>query len=473
MSRRRTDDMKRIDASRRHFLRTAAATSIVGPGAGFALNLATMAAAQAQPAPGYRALVCVFLNGGNDQGNMVLATDPGSWAEYRKARITAPSPIALPEVGMAGGVLPIVPNTAQPGRAFAVHPSMAGLVSQFDAGRVAVIPNVGTLVEPITKAEWDARNRRTPPQLFSHNDQASIWQAMRPEGARIGWGGRMGDLLASMNTYTNFTAISAAGNAVFLSGETVLQYQASSAGAVSIGGLTGSLFGSTSATNPLRSIVTGDRGNLFENEHAKVVKRAIDAQVALTTNMVPTASLPTPPANNSLANQLLTVARIIGARTALGIQRQVFYVSLGGFDTHDNQTGNHAVLMQRLSEAIVYFNALMADPDVNAVNETTLFTASEFGRTLTSNGDGTDHGWGAHHFVAGGAVRGKEMYGAFPTIGVNTVDDVGQGRLLPKLSVDQYAGTLAKWFGLSDTQIATIFPNIVNFASRDLGFMNP
>jgi uncharacterized protein (DUF1501 family) len=473
MSRRRTDDMKRIDASRRHFLRTAAATSIVGPGAGFALNLATMAAAQAQPAPGYRALVCVFLNGGNDQGNMVLATDPGSWAEYRKARITAPSPIALPEVGMAGGVLPIVPNTAQPGRAFAVHPSMAGLVSQFDAGRVAVIPNVGTLVEPITKAEWDARNRRSPPQLVSHNDQASIWQAMRPEGARIGWGGRMGDLLASMNTYTNFTAISAAGNAVFLSGETVLQYQASSAGAVSIGGLTGSLFGSTSATNPLRSIVTGDRGNLFENEHAKVVKRAIDAQVALTTNMVPTASLPAPPANNSLANQLLTVARIIGARTALGIQRQVFYVSLGGFDTHDNQTANHAVLMQRLSEAIVYFNALMADPDVNAVNETTLFTASEFGRTLTSNGDGTDHGWGAHHFVAGGAVRGKEMYGAFPTIGVNTVDDVGQGRLLPKVSVDQYAGTLAKWFGLSDTQIATIFPNIVNFASRDLGFMNP
>jgi uncharacterized protein (DUF1501 family) len=404
---------------------------------------------------------------------MVLATDPGSWAEYRKARVTAPSPIALPDVGTAGGVLPIVPNTPQAGRSFAVHPSMAGLVSQFDAGRVAVVPNVGTLVEPITKAEWTARTKRTPAQLYSHNDQSSIWQTMRPEGARLGWGGRMGDLLASMNTYTNFTAISAAGNAVFLSGETVLQYQASSAGAVSIGGLTGGLFGSTSATNPLRSIVTGDRGNLFENEHAKVVKRAIDAQVALTTNMVPTASLPAPPANNSLANQLLTVARIIGARTALGIQRQVFYVSLGGFDTHDNQTGNHAVLMQRLSEAIVYFNALMADPDVNAVNETTLFTASEFGRTLTSNGDGTDHGWGAHHFVAGGAVRGKEMYGAFPTIGVNTVDDVGQGRLLPKLSVDQYAGTLAKWFGLSDTQIATIFPNIVNFASRDLGFMNP
>jgi len=148
-------------------------------------------------------------------------------------------------------------------------------------------------------------------------------------------------------------------------------------------------------------------------------------------------------------------------------------VSLGGFDTHDNQTSAHATLMQRVSEAIVYFNTLMANPAINAANDVTLFTASEFGRTLTSNGDGTDHGWGAHHFVSGGAVRGKDLYGAFPTIGVNTVDDVGSGRLLPKHSVDQYAGTLAKWFGLSDGQIATIFPNIVNFPQRDLGFMNP
>jgi uncharacterized protein (DUF1501 family) len=466
--------MTRIDASRRQFLRAAAATSIVGPGAGFALNLATMAAAQAQPAPGYRALICVFLNGGNDQSNMVLATDPGSWAEYRKARSSGTSPIALAEVGAGNGVLPIVPNTLQMGRTFAVHPVMTGLVSQFNAGRVAVVPNVGTLVEPMTRADWNARTKRTPPQLFSHNDQSSIWQAMRPEGARVGWGGRMGDLLASMNSNTNFTAISAAGTVVFLSGETVLQYQANSNGATTIGGLTGSLFGSTSATNPMRAIVSGDRGNLFENAHTKVVKRAIDAQVALTTNMVPTANLPAPPENNGLANQLRTVARIIGARSALGMQRQVFFVNIGGFDTHDDQNHQHYWRMRHLSEAIDYFNALMADPDINAVNETTLFTASEFGRTLISNGNGTDHGWGAHHLVAGGAVRGKDFHGAFPSLDLNSDNYVDQGgRLLPQRSVDQYAGTLAKWFGLTASQIATVFPNIVNFASRDLGFMTP
>ncbi|MEI7444009.1 MAG: DUF1501 domain-containing protein [Burkholderiales bacterium] len=464
--------MTRIDASRRQFLRTAAATSIVGAGAPFALNLATMSAAHAQTG-GYRALVCLFLGGGNDHANMVLATDTASWTEYRKARNVAPQPITLPDLGTSGGVLPIVPNTTQPGRTFAVHPSMSGLVGQFDAGRVAVVANVGTLVEPMSKAEWTARSRRRPAQLFSHNDQTSIWQANAPEGARLGWGGRMGDLIAAQNGYASFTAVSASGNAVFLSGQTVIQYQASSNGAVQIGNLSGSLFGSTSATNPLRAVVTNDRANLFEKEHARVVKRAIDAQAALASNMTPAASLPTPPGNNPVANQLLTVARMIGARSALGMQRQVFYVSLGGFDTHDNQTSAHATLMQRVSEAIVYFNTLMANPAINAANDVTLFTASEFGRTLTSNGDGTDHGWGAHHFVSGGAVRGKDLYGAFPTIGVNTVDDVGSGRLLPKLSVDQYAGTLAKWFGLSDPQIATIFPNIVNFAQRDLGFMNP
>jgi uncharacterized protein (DUF1501 family) len=177
-----------------------------------------------------------------------------------------------------------------------------------------------------------------------------------------------------------------------------------------------------------------------------------------------------PPANNNLASQLQSVARIIAARTTLGMQRQVFYVSMGGFDTHDNQTGNHATLMQRLSDAIAYFDRVMTA--LGAANDVTLFTASEFGRTLTSNGDGTDHGWGAHHIVAGGAVAGKNIYGQFPLVGVDNEDNVGQGRLLPKISVDQYAGTLARWFGLTDQQVQTIFPNIVNFPTRNLGFMN-
>jgi uncharacterized protein (DUF1501 family) len=469
--------MKRIDASRRNFLRHAALTSVLGSGAPFALNLATMSAAHAQSTSDYRALVCIFLNGGNDHANMVLPTDAGSWAAYAAARSTPPQPILLPELGTAGGVLPIVPSTAQAGRAFALHPSMQPLQALFEAGRAAVVSNVGPLIEPITKAQWRARSGRTPPQLFSHNDQTSIWQSYRPEGSRVGWGGRMGDLLASTNQYTNFTAISASGNAVFLAGETTLQYQAGNGGAVQIGGLTGGLFGSTTATNPLRAVITDDRANLFEKEHARIVKRSIDAQVALSTSMLPTTGLPAVPTfngqNNNLARQLQTVARLIGGRTALGMRRQVFYVSLGGFDTHDNQTGNHATLMGMLAQAMAYFDQLMALPAINAVNDVTLFTASEFGRTLTSNGDGTDHGWGAHHLVSGGAVRGRDIYGVFPSIGLDNDDSVGSGRLIPKISVDQYAGTLARWFGLSDSQITTIFPNIVNFGSaRNLGFMN-
>ena len=469
--------MSRIDAARRRFLRTAALTSIAGPGAPFALNLATMSAAHAQSAPGYRALVCVFLNGGNDHGNTVLATDDASWAAYNAARTTMPTPINLPAPGAPNGVLPIVPHTTQPGRAFALHPSMGPLQAMWDAQRAAIVANVGPLVAPITKAQYQARSVPVPPQLFSHNDQTSVWQAYRPEGARVGWGGRIGDLIASMNAYQSFTCVSASGNAVFLSGETTMQFQASGNGSVQVGGLTGGLFGSTSAANPLRAIVTNDRANLFEKEHARIVKRAIDAQAALSGAMVPTASLPAVPQfngqENGLARQLNTVARIIGGRGALSMQRQVFYVSIGGFDTHDNQTGNHANLLGRLAQAMQYFDQLMAAPAVNAANDVTLFTASEFGRTLTSNGDGTDHGWGSHHFVSGGAVRGKDVYGPFPQIGVNTIDDVGSGRLIPRISVDQYAATLARWFGLQDGQLDDLFPNLRNFGSaRNLGFMN-
>jgi uncharacterized protein (DUF1501 family) len=464
--------MKPLDASRRHFLRTASSLSVLGPaGLPFAMNLATIGAAAAQTGGDYRALVCLFMFGGNDSHNMVLATDTPSWTAYQAARSTAPSPIALPAAGEAGGVLPISPLTPQSGRSFALHPGMSALRGLFDDGRAAVVANVGPLIAPTTKAQYAARSVPLPPKLFSHNDQQSTWQAHAPEGARIGWGGRMGDLLASMNGNTAFTCISASGNAVWLSGRDTLQYQVGGNGAVAIGGLSGSLFGSSSAANPLRTIVTGDRNNLLEKEYNRVTKRSTDAQQAMNAAMIPAGSLEPVPAGNSLAAQLLTVARIIGGRATLGAGRQVFFVSIGGFDTHDNQTANHGALMTRVSEAIAYFDRLLASPSISALAQTTLFTASDFGRTLTSNGDGTDHGWGSHHLVVGGAVRGRDIYGRYPVIGVNADDDVGQGRLLPSVSVDQYGATLARWFGLSDGDIDMVFPNIRNFGVRNLGFL--
>ena len=463
--------------SRRKFLQTAAGLSALGPaGLPFALNLATIGAAAAQSTTGYRALVCVFLFGGNDQGNTVMATDPESWSEYTRLRGVG-SNIALPAPGQPNGVLPITPLTAQAGRSFALHPGMAPMKNLFDAGRAAVVANVGPLIVPLTKAQYTSGSSPKPRNLFSHNDQQSTWQAYAPEGASVGWGGRMGDILGSMNSTRAFTAISVSGSAVWLSGRDTTQYQVGSNGATGISGISGSLFGSSAGADALRTIVTAGSANLLAQTHGGIARRAIDAQASLTAGMLPAESLEALPrvpgtnAENSLAAQLRVVARMVGGRSSLGVQRQVFFVSLGGFDNHDGQLANQGRQLATLAQAIEYFDRLMASPAVNAANEVTLFTASDFGRTLTSNGDGTDHGWGSHHFVAGGAVNGTDIYGRFPIVGDGTDDDVGQGRLLPGVAVDQYAATLARWFGVSDTELDDVLPNLRNFTTRDLGFM--
>jgi uncharacterized protein (DUF1501 family) len=481
--------MSMHNASRRELLRLASKLSFMGTATPFAMNLAMLNAASAQSSD-YKALVCLFLFGGNDHGNTVLATDSASWTEYQRFRSTAPDPITLrgvdnplddpstnPQVRRLNSVLPIVPNTAQSGRTFALHPCLNEVKALFDAGRLAVVPNVGPLRVPTTRAQFQAQSVPLPPKLFSHNDQQSTWQAYAPEGARYGWGGRMGDLLKSQNTQTTFTCISAAGNAVWLAGQDTVQYQVGSNGATAIGGLTGTLFGSSAAPAMLRTMITADRSHLLEAEYNRVTKRAIDAQALLNSGMLPAngvEAVPNSPGTtqaNGLAGQLATVARIIGGRSALGASRQVFFVSMGGFDTHDNQNVQHANLMARLGQAIAYFDRVTTALGVN--DKVTLFTASDFGRTFTSNGDGTDHGWGAHHFVSGGAVRGKDLYGRFPTLGVNTNDDVGQGRLIPEVSVDQYAGTLASWFGVPAGSLSEVFPHLNNFdvSKRNLGFM--
>ncbi|MBX9899203.1 MAG: DUF1501 domain-containing protein [Burkholderiaceae bacterium] len=478
---------KKTNASRREFLRMSSMLSLVGGTAGpFALNLATMASAAAQTAPGgYKALVCLFMYGANDQANTVLATDSTSWTQYLSVRTTNEAgSIALPTVDTPNGVIPIVPNTTQAGRTFALHPNMVEMKTLFDSGRAAIISNVGPLIVPTTLTQYKAGSVPLPAKLFSHNDQQSLWQSYAPEGARYGWGGRMGDLLAANNTNPIFTAISVSGNAVFLSGRNINQYQVTSSGAVAIGGLSGSLFGSSAATNPLKSVITGNGSNLFQKEHAAVTNRSINAQSLLGPAMAPSGptGVPEPTAylnratnaigTNSLAVQLQTVARIIAARSALGAQRQVFFVSLGGFDTHDFQSKNQADLLARVSHAVSYFDGVLANlQGTDLRNQVTLFTASDFGRTFTSNGDGTDHGWGSHHFIVGGAVRGKNIYGDFPVTGLKHNQDVGSGSLLPQFSVDQYGATLANWFGLSATQINDVFPNITNFTQRNLGFM--
>lgn len=450
------------NAGRRRFLHTAGALSILGAGSPLALSLAGIGTAAAQAAPAdYRALVCVFLLGGNDQSNTVIPFDASEYEAYRNAR---------PSIArQAADLVSLGAVAAQGGRSYALPKELAPLAALNLKGQAAIVANVGTLVVPTSKAEYRGATVPLPPKLFSHNDQQSVWQSSAAEGSTVGWGGRFGDLLAAGNANATFTAISVSGSAVFLSGEQVLQYQVGTGGPVTISALTGKVFGSPTAAGTLHALLTASRSHLFENELARVTRRSIDASAALGAALEGAPALVTPfDAANSLAQQLRIVAQIISARQATGAKRQVFFVSLGGFDNHNSLLKTQPDLHAALAGAIDSF--YKATVELGVADSVTTFTASDFGRTLTSNGDGSDHGWGAHHFVVGGAVRGG-IYGHFPTVALNTDEDVGAGRLLPTTAVVQYAATLASWFGVPGGSLVDALPQLANFSDRNLGFL--
>lgn len=481
--------------TRRAFLRRTGQLAMAGTALPFALNLAAMGEAAAQAAPGddYRALVCVFLFGGNDYANTVVTYDADSYGKYSLIRGgdgEAGGGIALARAALAATELR--PAQALPdGRVYALHPSMTKLADLFNnQGKVAVQLNVGPLIKPLTRAQYNGSNRRDfpiPPKLFSHNDQQSIWQSSSPEGSTVGWGGNLGDLALAPNAGSLFTCMSVAGNAVFLSGDQALQYQVGTGGAVRIGavsGAGGNLFGSATVKAAMQQITQRESGHTLENEYNKVTKRAVAAEGKITDAIQSDFAPGTFPAQNNLADQLKMVARLIRGRSALGVKRQVFFVSMGGFDLHDDLITRQPGLMQKLSDALVAFHDQMGV--LGVADKVTAFTASDFGRTLSSNSNGSDHGWGSHHFVVGGAVKGNALYGTAPPVSItNTISDadqwhVGQGRLLPTTSVDQYAGTLARWFGVPDAELNGILPNLKNFGMtapsgiaypRDVGFM--
>ena len=475
--------MNKQEFSRRQFLRTASLASMAGLSVSpFLLELNSVAAMAQDASPtDYRALVCIFLQGGNDGHGTVIATDPDSFSAFTSARSGAPG-LAYP----LSELLPISPKTPQTGRTFALNPYLTGVQNLFNAGRAALVVNTGTLVAPATKAQIQASSVPLPASLYSHFDQTAAWQAIAANGGsavHTGWGGAMADLIASMNSNTAFTCISTAGVALFLSGMTSYQLNVTSAGPIPIYGLSQPLFGQQAGTDALSSILSAEETNLFAKEYGVVINRSIAAQASLVSSMLPAGAegVPNPPqyldpmtntlTDNGLASSLQTVARIIGGKGGLGVSRQIFYVQLGGFDMHDNQAPQHARLLTQLGQALEYFDGLMTSAGLG--NQVTTFTASDFGRTLTSNSDGTDHGWGSHHIVVGGAVNGQDMYGQYPVIGSNQANDMGAGRLIPTTSVEQYAGTLARWFGLSDSQVKEVFPNFVNFGTNPyLGFMS-
>ncbi|MEF7612936.1 DUF1501 domain-containing protein [Aquincola sp. MAHUQ-54] len=474
-----------MNASRREFLRAGSGLLAAAsrPGLGFhapmALGLAGLGAMAAQSAhaadtSGYKALVCLFMAGGSDQHNWIVPTDATGYADYARVR----QELAWPR----GQLLPITSSHQGSGRSFGMPLELQPLQALYEAGQCAVVANVGPLEQPLTQAQYLAGGAGLPSKLFSHNDQQSMWQALAPEGAPSGWGGRMGDLLASANPHPVFTAVSAAGNAVFLSGSSVIPYRVGLDGPLAIRGLGEPwLHGSSTAAAALARVLKMEGDTLYQAEVRRTVQRSLETAAALQAALQasPVPALPTAPltlpggarivlAGDPLAKQLRVVAQMIAAAPRMGMRRQVFMVQLGGFDSHSHQMHDQPLLMARVAQSAAWFHGTLAGLGMGS--NVTLFTASDFGRTLVSNGDGSDHGWGSHHLVLGGAVRGRTIQGRFPVTALGTADDVGSGRLLPTTSVTQLAASLGAWIGLGTDELRTVLPTLGRFGAGPVLF---
>lgn len=451
------------DADRRAFLLRACALGATGAAAPLALNLAALGAAAAQSAPpAYKALVCVFLYGGNDPFNTLVPFDDAAYRAYAAAR----TDIALRRDTLRATALR-GKAAAQRGAQFALAPALAPLAPLYENGQMAVLLNVGPLVVPTSKAEYISARVPLPPKLFSHNDQQSYWQALAPEGASSGWGGRLTDLFANANAQRTFTGITAGGSTVLLAGHKVAGYRVGINGSTPIELLHRDMYGSSACTALLRQLITQPREHLMERELSRIAAQSIDADTRLRAAL---ADVAVPGDFGSpLAQQLKIVARIIGARQALGARRQVFFVSQNGYDNHTGLNDTHPALLRELGQSLAVFQQALTT--LGVADQVTTFTASEFGRTLGSNGNGSDHGWGSHHLVLGGAVNGGRTYGTHPEIALDGPGFVDNGRLLPTLAVDQLGASLGRWFGAGREELRLVFPNLKNFDAEGLALL--
>ena len=446
--------------TRRTFIRQAACAALTTSGIlNTIFDLRRLSAMTVPNGNDYRALVCLFLYGGNDANNVIIPHDADGYASYAAAR----GILAIPQASL----LPLTLQNGD-GRDFGFHPSLPELQGLFNQGHLGIVANVGTLVAPITRAQYLSGRAAVPPQLFSHADQSVQWQTSVPDQpGRTGWGGRMADVLHSLNGNSQISlSISIAGTNTFEVGNLVLPYSVSSDGSIGLAGFDGSA-NANIRLQAFRDLLALPHNNLFEKGYSDTVTRAITANDLLTAALAGLPPLQTVFPATALANQLHMVAKLIAARTNLGMRRQIFFCSVGGYDTHGDQLTGQANLLTELSQALNAFYSTTVE--LGVAQDVTAFTASDFGRTFPTNGSGSDHGWGSHQFVLGGAVQGGRLFGTFPTLAVNGPDDTGQGRWIPTTSVDEFSATLATWFGVSSSDLPTVLPNIGRFAHPNLG----
>jgi uncharacterized protein (DUF1501 family) len=491
--------------TRRDFIRQAACAAVGTAAMTTAIrDLRFMNAAVAQSnASDYKALVCIFLAGGNDSNNLIVPTLASEYDNYAAIRTPV---LALPQ----GSLLPISPLNSD-GRTYGFHPCCAPLQNLFGQGRLAVLFNTGTLVYPMTRVQYTSNSVARPPQLFSHADQVTQWQTSVPDQpALTGWGGRCADLLDAVQPGSPVSlSVTLAGANTFEVGNMVSQYSVSTSGAVSLQGVTGARL------QALTNILGLSYPNMQAQAYSDVAEHSINTGTLLNSAIATTAdpsgtvqywtvpfpgsgsfqvTAPTSGAkfNSSLGPQLKMIARLIeaGSRAAanggFGMKRQIFFCQVGGFDLHSGQTdqpaggsvmnGSHANLLAEISQCMNAFQSAMDQigtlhGDSSFAQRVTAFTCSDFGRTFPGNGQGSDHGWGSHHMIMGGAVHGQQTYGKFPTLAVNGPDDTSTGRWIPTTSCDQYFATLATWFGVDQSNLSTVFPNLGRFATPNLGFI--
>lgn len=472
---------------RRGFIRQAACAAVGTTALTCSLrDLRFMNAAVAQSnISDYKALVCVFMQGGNDSNNLIVPTITSEYNNYAAIRTPV---LAIPQTSLLG-----IAAQVGDGHEYGLHPSCVELHTLFGEGKLAILFNTGTLVYPLTRAEYESGSPAAPPQLFSHADQQTQWQTSIPDQPpTTGWGGRCADLLASVQPGAPISlVVTLAGANTFEIGNTLTQYSVSTSGAISLSSVSGARL------QALTNILGLPYPNMQSKAYAQVAEHSINTGALLNTAVAPTSlasfwTVPfptkiTPPGgtafSSTLSPQLQMVARLIqaGSRSVasggFGMKRQIFFCQVGGYDLHTNQTpgpgnttlGAHANLLAELSQSMFAFERAMEQLSLS--DNVTSFTASDFGRTFPSNGEGSDHGWGSHHLILGAAVKGRQTYGAFPAQTINGPNDTSTGRWIPTTAIDQYFATLATWFGVDSGNLATVFPNIGRFASPNLGFI--
>jgi uncharacterized protein (DUF1501 family) len=443
--------------SRRGFIRIGAAS--VGT---LALRPFGLIPALAQNGPDYRALVCVFLYGGNDSNNTIIPMDDASYKAYQSAR----GVLGVPTSAMAQ-----VESVS--GAPYGFHTLLAEVASMFSSKELAVVANVGSLLQPVTRAQYQAQQAPVPSNLFSHSDQQQQWQTSVAQGnSATGWAGRAADYVAAqkMNLSTFPTFLSVAGNTLEGAGVHTQPVAITPGGSLQLTGFNNSA-ASQARWSALNNLLTLNSGVSLVQAANQTLSNSIADAKALAAALSQTTPLATQFPATTLGAQLKQVAQIIQAQSYLGMRRQIFFCSLGSFDTHTGELGTLNTLYPALSQALAAFYT--ATQELGMARNVTTFTESDFNRTFQpTSGDGSDHAWGGHHLVLGGAVEGGQIYGKFPTFELGGPDDTDvRGRWIPTTSIDQYGATLCSWFGIPDGTLPVVFPNLANFPSPKLGFL--